>query len=126
MVKISSYNAMNLNGDRQLAVLSTLRSEIIGIQGTCKRSTSDPPHGANRTSGYQIIDFPTTAQDGCSGVQIAIKNIGNIKKFYDPAPAFRGRVGAVLVGSPTHCVCISSLYFRPDPNHPWLAPQQPR
>ena len=38
-------------------------------------------YGAIRMGGYQIIDFPTTAQDRCLGVQIAIKDIGNIKKI---------------------------------------------
>ena len=79
-VAITTYKAMNTNGERQKDILSAFgRSLIIGIQGTCRRSAALSQ--VQTVFNYTCVGFPTDEGDRCSGVQVCVhKRMGKIAK----------------------------------------------
>ena len=85
-----------------------------------------PPHGVHRTNGYQVINFPTIVRDRCAGILIAVKNIGNAKQIFDPTPPSEDAWELYWSVPARTAFAYSPFISAQTPNHPWLAPQQPR
>ena len=113
---ITTFNVLSLVGaECEKEILTALhRSSIIGLQGTCLRSSLTTQVGV--VFNYNVVGFPTTASGPKSAVKVCVhKKFGTIRRIFEPTQQLKGRAGAIWVQFGTHSVCAFSLYFRPDP-----------